>query len=131
MTNRLTIRTLLIVIALFAALFAIPRSIGEIQVSRGALVLVATLHQMALASLVGFLFWHISGQRRAVAAVFAVIILIAWGPNLAAGTELALSGESKRLTMIANAMGITNGLSEFYGWTYKFIGYKMTITPGA
>ena len=118
---------LLLATLVFAVLFATPRLIGEIAVPHWALLWIATLHQIALAATLSLLIWLSLGRRRSVAVCCGLLVLLLWGPNLAAASEMVIHGEATLMNRWADAIGCTGILEDFYSWTYDTIGYKMTI----
>ncbi|EMI41945.1 membrane protein [Rhodopirellula sp. SWK7] len=123
-----SIQTLMLVTWVFALLFAMPRLVGEISVSHWALLWIATLHQIALAATLSLLVWLLLGKRRSVAFCCAGVVLLLWGPNLAAATEVAIRGKAVLLIRFADATGCTATLNDFYAWTYSTIGYNMKVS---
>jgi hypothetical protein len=112
-----SIRILLLATFAFALLFALPRLIGEITVPHWALLWIATLHQISLAMTLSLLIWLSLGKRRSIAVCWAAMVLLLWGPNLAAGTEMAIHGKATLLIRCADAVGCTAFLNGCNRWS--------------
>lgn len=115
----------------FAVLFAAPRALGEMTVPHWALLWIATLHQIALAGTLATMVWLVTGKHKTVACICAVLITLLWAPNLAAATEIAIRGKADASIRLADAIGVTLYLNDFYSVTYDLVGYQLKVAPSS
>lgn len=114
-------------IAVILLLAALPSVFAGVEMRRAGILWFATLHQIAIASVVGALLWHITGKRRVLAIAIPVAIAFVWGPNLAGALEYSLTGENKAVLAIAERVGATTALNTLYPFLCDAFGYSFKI----
>ncbi len=123
-------RPLGLIIALFAtavSLTIMPRLLPEIELSRSTVLWVPVVHQIILAILLASIVWILTGKRRSMATLVVVLIVIVWGPNLAAAIDYSLTGNNETVFAMSERLGLTSTLNTMYAFFYDSLGYALAV----
>lgn len=113
-------------ITAIAVLLAVPQI--ELELPEGVVLTMIILHQIACASLFGFMVWTLLGRRKLIGLLFLLVICGVWLPYSLDLIQRLAFGDPTFIHSATETLGITEEYAKLWYIICNKINYQMTIS---